>query len=157
MSRILSTWGASVVEGGAYMAGGACMVGEIATAADGTHPTGMRSCFLIFLLSSHKIYSPWRSKYSQKDFPTFGQNIFQRFQWSPSPLLCASFIYILSTCAQISWPPMGSDTVFTLSALAQISWPLTGSATVFFINMLTKILASHWEGYCTLYKPSTVS
>ena len=44
--------------GGAYMAGGACMVGEIATAADGTHPTGMRSCFLIFLLSSHKIYSP---------------------------------------------------------------------------------------------------
>ena len=27
--------------------GGACMAGETATAADGTHPTGMHSCFLM--------------------------------------------------------------------------------------------------------------
>ena len=26
---------------------GACMPGETATAADGTHPTGMNSCFVI--------------------------------------------------------------------------------------------------------------
>ena len=26
------------------------MAGEMATAADGTHPTGMHSCYLLFLL-----------------------------------------------------------------------------------------------------------
>ena len=30
---------------GACMAGGACMAEEMATAADGMHPTGMHSCF----------------------------------------------------------------------------------------------------------------
>ena len=25
---------------------GACMAGEVATAADGTHPTGMHSCYI---------------------------------------------------------------------------------------------------------------
>ena len=29
--------------------GGACMAGETATAADGTHPTGMHSCILLSL------------------------------------------------------------------------------------------------------------
>ena len=29
------------------MAKGACVAGEMATAADGTHPTGMHSCVLI--------------------------------------------------------------------------------------------------------------
>ena len=31
------------VAGGAYVAG-VCMAGDTATAADGTHPTGMHSC-----------------------------------------------------------------------------------------------------------------
>ena len=40
-----------------YMGGwhawqGACMAGEMATAADGTHPTGMPSCCLLFLLNA---------------------------------------------------------------------------------------------------------
>ena len=30
---------------GTCMAGGACVVGKTATAVDGTHPTGMLSCF----------------------------------------------------------------------------------------------------------------
>ena len=33
---------------------GVCMVGEMATAADGTHPTGMHSCFKLFI-SMYKI------------------------------------------------------------------------------------------------------
>ena len=34
------------MEGEGGMRGrGACMAGEMATAADGTHPTGMRSCY----------------------------------------------------------------------------------------------------------------
>ena len=42
--------GACVVEerGNACVAVGACMAGEMATAADGTHPTGMHSCFYFF-------------------------------------------------------------------------------------------------------------
>ena len=32
---------------GGVCGGGACMTGETATAADGTHPTGMHSCFRI--------------------------------------------------------------------------------------------------------------
>ena len=32
-------------EGDMRGGGGACMAGETATAADGTHPTGMHSCF----------------------------------------------------------------------------------------------------------------
>ena len=31
------------VAGGAWQGGGACVVGDTATAADGTHPTGMDS------------------------------------------------------------------------------------------------------------------
>ena len=34
------------VAGGTFMAGGACLTGEMATAAGGTHPTGMHSCSL---------------------------------------------------------------------------------------------------------------
>ena len=33
--------------GCALQGGEACMAGETATAADGTHPTGMHSCFLM--------------------------------------------------------------------------------------------------------------
>ena len=33
----------------AWQGGGACMAGETATAADGTHPTGMHSCILLSL------------------------------------------------------------------------------------------------------------
>ena len=41
--------GACMVGGG--MCGrGACMAGEMATAADGTYPTGMHSCFSFFLV-----------------------------------------------------------------------------------------------------------
>ena len=46
----MGKWGVFVVKGGmrgkgrACMAGGACVTGEIATAADGTHSTGMYSC-----------------------------------------------------------------------------------------------------------------
>ena len=32
-------------KGGVCVVGGACVAGETATAADGTHPTGMHSCF----------------------------------------------------------------------------------------------------------------
>ena len=39
-------------QGGACMARGACMAGKTATAADGTHPTGMLSC-LTFAISLH--------------------------------------------------------------------------------------------------------
>ena len=35
--------GGHVLQG--YMHGRGCVVGETATAADGTHPTGMHSCF----------------------------------------------------------------------------------------------------------------
>ena len=37
----------SVLDGGACMAGGrgACVVGEMAIAVGGMHPTGMHSCF----------------------------------------------------------------------------------------------------------------
>ena len=60
--RMGHTWGACMAGGtrgrGLCMAGGvhgrggmhgqgACVVGEMATAADGTHPTGMHSCFYI--------------------------------------------------------------------------------------------------------------
>ena len=31
---------------GVCVAGGACMAGETATAAGGTHPTGMHSCYI---------------------------------------------------------------------------------------------------------------
>ena len=42
-----------VWQGGMYGRGGvhgrgACMAGETATAADGTHPTGMHSCFILY-------------------------------------------------------------------------------------------------------------
>ena len=37
-------WQGVCVAGGTFMAGGACLTGEMATAAGGTHPTGMRSC-----------------------------------------------------------------------------------------------------------------
>ena len=41
--------GACVVKRGACMAKrGACMAGDMATAADGTHPTGMHSCYRCF-------------------------------------------------------------------------------------------------------------
>ena len=40
------------MSGGVHVRGcvwqGGCMAGETATAADGTHPTGMHSCFIIF-------------------------------------------------------------------------------------------------------------
>ena len=35
---------------GGVCGGGACVAGEMATAADGTHPTGMHSCTLVFFL-----------------------------------------------------------------------------------------------------------
>ena len=35
---------------GACVAGEACMAGETATAANGTHPTGMHSCFEMAML-----------------------------------------------------------------------------------------------------------
>ena len=42
--------GACMAEGHAWQGGhvwqGACMTGEMTTAADGTHPTGMHSCFI---------------------------------------------------------------------------------------------------------------
>ena len=37
--------GACMVKETCVVGGGACMAGETATAADGTHPTGMHSCF----------------------------------------------------------------------------------------------------------------
>ena len=37
----------------ACMAGGACVAGEMATAADGMHPIGMLSCFASFLSFAH--------------------------------------------------------------------------------------------------------
>ena len=41
-------WGACVTgEGHAWQ--GVCVAGEMATAVDGTYPTGMHSCSLIFL------------------------------------------------------------------------------------------------------------
>ena len=59
--------GACLVVGGVCMAkgrqfmvggmcgGGACVAGEMATAADGTHPTGMHSCLLLLRsLANHK-------------------------------------------------------------------------------------------------------
>ena len=36
--------------GRAFVAGGSCMAGETATAADGKHPTGMHSCYGLFTL-----------------------------------------------------------------------------------------------------------
>ena len=40
--------GGACVPGGACVAGRrACMAGEMATAAGGTHPTGMHSCFCL--------------------------------------------------------------------------------------------------------------
>ena len=44
--------GEPYMEGGGMHGGGvcdmgACMAGKTATAADGTHPTGMHSCFII--------------------------------------------------------------------------------------------------------------
>ena len=35
---------------GGVCGGGACVAGEMTTAADGTHPTGMHSCTLVFFL-----------------------------------------------------------------------------------------------------------
>ena len=35
---------------GGVAGGVACVAGEMATAADGTHPTGMHSCYIIFNL-----------------------------------------------------------------------------------------------------------
>ena len=48
-------WGVCMVGGmhggeGACVAGGACMVGETATAAEGTHPTGLYSCLSLLPL-----------------------------------------------------------------------------------------------------------
>ena len=38
--------GACVTGGGHAWQGRACVAGEMATAADGTHPTGMHSCLI---------------------------------------------------------------------------------------------------------------
>ena len=38
------------------MAGG-CMAGETATAADGMHPTGMHSCFVVFLIDNYRQFA----------------------------------------------------------------------------------------------------
>ena len=37
--------------GGWHVWWGACMTGETATAADGTHPTGMHSCYSMQLIT----------------------------------------------------------------------------------------------------------
>ena len=44
-------WGVCMAEGACVAGGGACVAGEMATAVDGTHPTGMHSCsyLLMFL------------------------------------------------------------------------------------------------------------
>ena len=47
--RVRAWWGRHVGQGACITGGhvwqeGACMAGETATAADGTHPTGMHSC-----------------------------------------------------------------------------------------------------------------
>ena len=43
--------GVYMAKGGDMCGRGVCMAGETATAADGTHPTGMHSCFYGFLIS----------------------------------------------------------------------------------------------------------
>ena len=40
----------------------ACMAGETATAADGTHPTGMHSCFAVLFMILEYLYTPLFSK-----------------------------------------------------------------------------------------------
>ena len=40
-----------MAKGGGHVWQGVYMAGETATAADGTHPTGMHSCFYGFLIS----------------------------------------------------------------------------------------------------------
>ena len=42
-------WWGHVWQGTSMHGKGVCMAGEMATAVDGTHPTGMHSCSLIFL------------------------------------------------------------------------------------------------------------
>ena len=46
------------IHGREGMAGGMCVAGEMATAVDGTHPTGMHSCCILssikLLLQEHK-------------------------------------------------------------------------------------------------------
>ena len=55
----LEWWGTCMV-GGAWIAGGvwweACMAGETATAAGGTHHTGMHSCYKCFSGAIHTIF-----------------------------------------------------------------------------------------------------
>ena len=47
-------WGLCGLESHVWQRGhawqGACMAGETATTVDGTHPTGMHSCLLVYLL-----------------------------------------------------------------------------------------------------------
>ena len=63
-------WQGACVAGGCVHGRGACMAGEMATAADGAHPTGMHSCLWYFPLlclnrqlnlmrNRLKVTSPW--------------------------------------------------------------------------------------------------
>ena len=54
----------------------ACVAGETATAADGTHPTGMHSCVYIHLISTNSLPSGQNTHY-QYLFP----NICSLFHW----------------------------------------------------------------------------
>ena len=49
-----------VWQGGVHGRRGACVAGEMTTAADGTHPTGMHSCFFVFFQGFVRI-ELWRA------------------------------------------------------------------------------------------------
>ena len=78
-------WQGGVHDRGHVWRGGACMAGETATAAYGTHPTEMRSCLMsytqsnqskflfstLFLVLPHVYEEDWQSRLSKafKDAP----------------------------------------------------------------------------------------
>ena len=63
--------GVCMAGGHVWQGRGACMAGEMATAAGSTYPTGMHSCF--FYISTLKVHK-CRSKIILKNHQTEGEN-----------------------------------------------------------------------------------
>ena len=103
-----SKWGVCGKEG-VCMAVGACVAGETVTAADGTHPTGMHSCFFLFSIITLDNFG----------FVHNGDSSLFRMD----EVFCFQFQYLVFT----TYLPTGKRLVSTTCLLATKSLPTTKS------------------------------
>ena len=78
------------VLGGMCMAGGACVAKEMATAADGTHPTGMHSCLKIGSCQRHILEGKGNEGHACEGFLT----LFKKLSSSKEDFLCGEFHWL---------------------------------------------------------------